>query len=66
MAGPICSELALEILEALKIPSKGIRVVDIRLHVNEVATITIERFLDRDELGLVSSIFEKYQVIAKE
>jgi len=59
------NELGLEILRALKIPNQGVRGIDIKIYVNAVATITIERMIYQEAVDNLVTVFDKYELVSK-
>ena len=57
--------LVLALLDALGLPPKGIRGIEIRAYANEVVQVTVERFVYEPELKKVNELLERYHLVAE-
>ena len=59
---PSRNEIGIAICNTLKLDPFKVRSIDIHLQANNIAEITIKRFMESDELGPIIEILEKYNL----
>ena len=65
MGRELTMQLGTELCEALGIPIENVYSLDLHCCVNDLATVTVRRYLQVGESSALKSVLERYEVIVK-